>query len=424
MRLYIPTCIDHTYMYILTYIQNTGNYTMHIYACVIVSHLSSIFRLACLHTYRWETASSLTCTISWSSIAFELSRSTTQSSRNYCPPSYYQQQYVNFYTYINTSYIHTCIHTSSNIQNIVRTCVHTVRSTTYYTYYIHICITYVHTYILCWVTSWNIHIMFPVNCLPQGSVGFTTDKALSSSCFHALVSSFVPLMLLDSPAYSLAVGKVHSWLRLLVSYHAPALVQHLDRWQLCMHVCMYFHCYACMHFYYACSSFFTLCMNECMYAYMYLNVCVCMYVCILFDNRVLPGWEQPARDLTSTQAEKVVKTIKSGIDLDELERELGIISYIARIPLKEYTYIHTYISISISWSSVKMLAFRRIGERPGQVFELLEESERYLETLFRCTMPYTHIHTYIHTYIIYIIQHSRVWRFDNRICPGRNNSKP
>ena len=102
-----------------------------------------------IHKYRWETASSLTCTISWSSIAFELSRSTTQSSRNYCPPSYYQQQYVNFYTYINTSYIHTYIHTSSNIQNIVRTCVHTVRSTTYYTYYIHICITYVHTYILC-----------------------------------------------------------------------------------------------------------------------------------------------------------------------------------------------------------------------------------------------------------------------------------
>ena len=68
--------------------------------------------------------------------------------------------------------------------------------------------------------------------------------------------------------------------------------------------------------------------------YMYLNVCMC--VCILFDNRVLPGWEQPARDLTSTQAEKVVKTIKSGIDLDELERELGIIPCI-------HTYIHSYM---------------------------------------------------------------------------------
>ena len=141
--------------------------------------------------------------------------------------------------------------------------------------------------------------MFPVNCLPQGSLGFTTDKALSSSCFHALVSSFVPLMLLDSPAYSLAVGKVHSWLRLLVSYHAPALVQHLDRWQLCMYVCMFIvmhvdvFLYACMYAFLLCvfSIFYT--MYECMYAYMYLNVCVCMYVYYLTIECCLGGNNRP-----------------------------------------------------------------------------------------------------------------------------------
>lgn len=30
-------------------------------------------------------------------------------------------------------------------------------------------------------------------------------------------------------AYSLAEGVVHRWLRTVLSYHSPALVQHLDR---------------------------------------------------------------------------------------------------------------------------------------------------------------------------------------------------
>ena len=142
-------------------------------------------------------------------------------------------------------------------------------STTYYTYihtYMHNINTYIH-FVLSHQLKYSYHVS--VCCLPQGSAGFTTDKALSSSCFHALVSSFVPLMLLDSPAYSLAVGKVHSWLRLLVSYHAPALVQHLDRWQLCMHVCIYVHCYACR------------CMFVCMYAFLLcvFSIFYTMYEC-------------------------------------------------------------------------------------------------------------------------------------------------
>ena len=146
MCLYIPTCIDHIYMYIYTNIHTKHRqlFNAHICLCLCQSPLFNIsprmltYIHTYIHKYRWETASSLTCTISWSSIAFELSRSTTQSSRNYCPPSYYQQQYVNFYTYRHT-YIHKYIQTSSNIQNIVRACIHTVLLTIHI--YIHICIT-------------------------------------------------------------------------------------------------------------------------------------------------------------------------------------------------------------------------------------------------------------------------------------------
>ena len=113
----------------------------------------------------------------------------------------------------------------------------------------------------------------PLSAPPIGDVAtnnsIVLDKATASSCFNALASSFCPLLLLEPSASQIAVRKIHSWLRLLVSYHCPNLVQHLDR--------------------------------------------------------VLPSWEQPSADLTSSQAEKVAKTIKSGIDLDELEKELGLL---------------------------------------------------------------------------------------------------
>jgi hypothetical protein len=69
------------------------------------------------------------------------------------------------------------------------------------------------------------------------------SRALSSSCFYSLSNTFIPLInlpvssspLLPPPdrlqatAYSRAIKTVHSWLHILLSYHFPALTQHLDR---------------------------------------------------------------------------------------------------------------------------------------------------------------------------------------------------
>ena len=55
------------------------------------------------------------------------------------------------------------------------------------------------------------------------------SKELSSSCFYCLVSDFVPLLSLQSSGIEAALRTVHSWLRLLVVYHSPAVAQHLDR---------------------------------------------------------------------------------------------------------------------------------------------------------------------------------------------------
>lgn len=55
------------------------------------------------------------------------------------------------------------------------------------------------------------------------------SKSLVSSCFYALTSNFLPLLGLQYTSLELAVDAVHSWLRLLVTYHSPALAQHLDR---------------------------------------------------------------------------------------------------------------------------------------------------------------------------------------------------
>ena len=55
------------------------------------------------------------------------------------------------------------------------------------------------------------------------------SKELSSACFYCLVSDFVPLLSLQSSGIEAALKTVHSWLRLLVVYHSPAVAQHLDR---------------------------------------------------------------------------------------------------------------------------------------------------------------------------------------------------
>jgi hypothetical protein len=62
------------------------------------------------------------------------------------------------------------------------------------------------------------------------------SKEMASSCFYSLASEFAPLLSLDYASMDTALGTVHSWLRLLVVYHSPAVAQHLDRalpgWEL------------------------------------------------------------------------------------------------------------------------------------------------------------------------------------------------
>lgn len=54
-------------------------------------------------------------------------------------------------------------------------------------------------------------------------------KSLISSCFYAIMSDFLPLVGLEYGALDLATDAMHTWLRLLVIYHSPSLAQHLDR---------------------------------------------------------------------------------------------------------------------------------------------------------------------------------------------------
>eukprot|EP00603_Paraphysomonas_imperforata_P008007 CAMPEP_0114431854 /NCGR_PEP_ID=MMETSP0103-20121206/10834_1 /TAXON_ID=37642 ORGANISM="Paraphysomonas imperforata, Strain PA2" /NCGR_SAMPLE_ID=MMETSP0103 /ASSEMBLY_ACC=CAM_ASM_000201 /LENGTH=1306 /DNA_ID=CAMNT_0001601471 /DNA_START=25 /DNA_END=3945 /DNA_ORIENTATION=- len=92
-------------------------------------------------------------------------------------------------------------------------------------------------------------------------------RALASSCFYSLCSEFIPLINLTPVKYERAVQKVNEWIRLLLSYHFPLLVLHLDR--------------------------------------------------------VFPGWEQAVQ--LSSSSDMFLNTTESlkSASLDEMERELG-----------------------------------------------------------------------------------------------------
>jgi len=94
------------------------------------------------------------------------------------------------------------------------------------------------------------------------------SRGLASTSFYALTSNFMPLVNLQAAALEVAVDLLHSWLRLLLSYHNPSLVQHLDR--------------------------------------------------------VLPGWEMSTSVFSATDAAFKASDVKTSADLDMLERELGI----------------------------------------------------------------------------------------------------
>lgn len=104
--------------------------------------------------------------------------------------------------------------------------------------------------------------------LVTGNANHRFSRAVASSCFYSIASEFLPLLNLSPTAQSLGVNLTHNWLKVLLSYHAPALVQHLDR--------------------------------------------------------VLPQWEEPTKEISSSQAISIAASQRGSCTLDELERELGL----------------------------------------------------------------------------------------------------
>ena len=74
-------------------------------------------------------------------------------------------------------------------------------------------------------------MLLPLMLIPSS---FTKESA--SSCFYSFSSEFTPLLSLDNSIQRTAIETVHSWVRLLVVYHSPAVAHHLDRvlpgWEL------------------------------------------------------------------------------------------------------------------------------------------------------------------------------------------------
>jgi hypothetical protein len=94
-------------------------------------------------------------------------------------------------------------------------------------------------------------------------------RTLLSSSFYNLIDNFVPLARLNEHTTEPVLSIIHFWLRLLVGYHLPKLLQHLDR--------------------------------------------------------VLPGWEQPCRhEISSTDMEEARLILRNTSNLDQLERDLGL----------------------------------------------------------------------------------------------------
>jgi hypothetical protein len=93
-------------------------------------------------------------------------------------------------------------------------------------------------------------------------------RALASSCFYTLCSEFIPLINLSPFRYDQAVRKVDEWIRLLLSYHFPLLVLHLDR--------------------------------------------------------VFPGWEQALKPTSATEVLQNTSEALKCASLDDMERNLGL----------------------------------------------------------------------------------------------------
>lgn len=92
-------------------------------------------------------------------------------------------------------------------------------------------------------------------------------RSLASSCFYSLCSTFLPLLDPKPPGLAIATRSLHSWFRLLIGYHYPRLLMHLDR--------------------------------------------------VLYQ-----GWEQAAPYLSPAEAKKAKALQKSSVDLDAMENDV------------------------------------------------------------------------------------------------------
>lgn len=54
-------------------------------------------------------------------------------------------------------------------------------------------------------------------------------RSLASSCYYSLCATFLPLLDPKTPGLAIASRTLHSWFRLLLGYHYPRLMMHLDR---------------------------------------------------------------------------------------------------------------------------------------------------------------------------------------------------
>jgi hypothetical protein len=73
------------------------------------------------------------------------------------------------------------------------------------------------------------HPLYVSTLLPLLIPPCSMSRPQASLCLYALCSHLFPIVGLPPEASSLGLQKYHSWMRLLLAYHFPALAQHLDR---------------------------------------------------------------------------------------------------------------------------------------------------------------------------------------------------
>lgn len=73
------------------------------------------------------------------------------------------------------------------------------------------------------------HPTYLATLLPLLAPPCSMSRPQASLCLYALCSHLFPIIGLSPTASAVGLEKYHSWVRLLLGYHFPALMQHLDR---------------------------------------------------------------------------------------------------------------------------------------------------------------------------------------------------